>query len=42
MRAGRAVTALIRALCLRWGWDPDRLSNEQMDQIADQVRIWAQ
>jgi hypothetical protein len=36
------MTALLRALALRWGWDPDQLSEEQRDQIADQVRIWAQ
>jgi hypothetical protein len=36
------VTALIRALAIRWGWDPDALTDEQRDQIADQIRIWAQ
>jgi hypothetical protein len=36
------MTAVIRALCLRWGWDPDALTDEQLDQIADQMQIWAQ
>jgi hypothetical protein len=36
------VTDRIRALALRWGWDPDNLSEEQRDLIEDQIRCWAQ
>jgi hypothetical protein len=36
------VTALIRALAIRWGYDPDHLTDEQVDKIADQLQIWAQ
>jgi hypothetical protein len=36
------MTARIREVAIRWGWDPDHLTDEQKDQIADQIRIWAQ
>jgi hypothetical protein len=32
----------VRALAVRWGWDPDHLTDEQQGMIADQIRIWAQ
>jgi hypothetical protein len=33
---------LIREVAARWGWDPDALTDEQRDQIVDQLQIWAQ
>jgi hypothetical protein len=34
--------AAIREIAIRWGYDPDALTDEQRDLIEDTLRCWAE
>ena len=35
------MTARLRAIAIRWGWNPDHLTAEQIEEIEQAVRDWA-
>lgn len=42
MSAAALADDLVRAIATLWGYDPDRLTADQLDEIHERIREWSE